>query len=60
MSGTEDIPENYSEIRYELSTDQNRTTFSVIQYGIKTQEALDHSAKNWGYVMDGLKKMLEG
>ena len=59
MSGTDDIPENYAEIRYELSANNNQTTFTVIQYNIKTQEALDHSATNWGYIMDGLKKMLE-
>jgi uncharacterized protein YndB with AHSA1/START domain len=59
MSGTADIPENYTEIRYELSEDNNRTTFTVIQDDIKTQEAHDHSATNWGYIMDGLKKMLE-
>ena len=59
MSGTDDIPENYAEIRYELSTDSNRTIFTVIQHNIATQEALDHSATNWGYIMDGLKTMLE-
>jgi uncharacterized protein YndB with AHSA1/START domain len=59
MSGTEDILENYAEIRYELSADNNRTTFTVIQHDIKTQEAHDHSTTNWGYIMDGLKKMLE-
>ena len=59
MSGTEDIPENYAKIRYELSADSNRTIFTVIQHDIKTQEAHDHSATNWGYIMDGLKKMLE-
>jgi uncharacterized protein YndB with AHSA1/START domain len=59
MSNKEDIPENYDEIRYELSTNNNQTIFTVIQHNIKTQEAHDHSATNWGYIMDGLKKMLE-
>ena len=59
MSGTDDIPENYAEIRYELSANNNQTTFTVIQYNIKTQEAHDHSSTNWGYIMDELKKMLE-
>ncbi len=59
MSGTEDIPANYAEIRYELAPDGNATTFTIVQHGIKTQEALNHSAQNWGYIMDGMKKMLE-
>jgi uncharacterized protein YndB with AHSA1/START domain len=60
MSGTEDIPENYAEIRYELSEEDDRTIFTVIQHGIKTREALDHSDTNWGYIMDSLKKLVEG
>jgi uncharacterized protein YndB with AHSA1/START domain len=59
FSKTEDIPANYSVIKYELSADKNETTFTITQAGFKTQETHDHSATNWGYVMDGLKKMLE-
>lgn len=59
FSGTEDIPANYSEIRYEIKADKNGTLFTIIQGGFKTKETLDHSDTNWGYVMDGLKKMLE-
>ncbi len=59
FSGTEDIPSNYVKIKYELSSNNDQTIFTVIQEGFKTQEAQDHSNKNWGYVMDGLKKMLE-
>ena len=59
FSGTEDIPSNYVKIKYELSSNNDQTIFTVIQTGFKTQEALDHSYANWGYVLDGLKKMLE-
>ena len=59
FSQTADIPENYSEIKYELSTDNDETVFTIIQGGFKTQETLDHSDKNWGYIMEGMKKMLE-
>ena len=59
FSGTEDIPENYSEIRYELLAQDNDTIFTIIQSGFKTQETFDHSDTNWDYVMAGLKKMLE-
>lgn len=59
FSGTEYLPENYSEIKYELSADGSGTIFTIIQSGFKTPENRDHSDTNWGYVMDGLKKMLE-
>jgi uncharacterized protein YndB with AHSA1/START domain len=59
FSGTEDIPENYSEIKYELLKKEDETIFTIIQSGFKTQESYDHSSANWGYVMDGLKKLLE-
>jgi hypothetical protein len=59
MAGTEDIPANYAVIRYELTTENSGTRFTVIQHGMKTQEAHDHSQKNWGYIMSGMKKMLE-
>ena len=59
FSGTEDKLENYSEIKYELTADNTETIFTIIQSGFKTQETLDHSDKNWGYIMDGLKKLCE-
>ena len=59
FSGTEDIPENYVKIKYELSAKSNETILTIIQGGFKTQESHDHSYKNWGYIMDGIKKMLE-
>jgi uncharacterized protein YndB with AHSA1/START domain len=59
FSGTEDLPENYSEIKYELVVEGNGTIFTVKQGGFKTQEAHDHSQKNWGLIMDGLKKLIE-
>ncbi len=59
MAGTEDIPANYAEIRYELTPENSGTTFTVTQHGMKTQEARDHSEKNWGYIMSGMKMMLE-
>ena len=59
FSGTEDIPANYAVIKYELSANNNETTFTITHAGFKTQEAHDHSSVNWGYIMDGLKKMIE-
>jgi len=59
FSGTEDIPENYSVIRYELESGENSTKVTVMQEGFKTEESLEHSEKNWGFVLEGLKKLLE-
>jgi uncharacterized protein YndB with AHSA1/START domain len=59
FSGTEDIPANYANISYELAQKRDGTTLSIIQDGLKNQEALEHSEQNWSSVLDGLKKMVE-
>jgi len=59
MSGTEDKPENYNNITYELSGDNGITTLTILQDGVKNQEAADHSADNWKNVFEGLKKIIE-
>jgi len=59
FSGTEDIPANYANIGYELSTDNGSTILTVTQDGFKDQQAVDHSDQNWGMVLDGLKKLIE-
>ena len=59
FSGTEDVPENYSEILFELSQGNGNTIFTITQGGFKTQELLARTEKNWGYVMESLKKLLE-
>ncbi|HEY8783695.1 MAG TPA: SRPBCC family protein [Mucilaginibacter sp.] len=58
MSGTEDTPENYNNITYELSENKGVTTLIIIQEGVKNQEALEHSEQNWQSVFDGLKKII--
>ncbi len=59
FSGTEDILANYANISYELSENNGTTILTILQDGHKDQVALDHSNKNWGMVLDGLKKLLE-
>jgi uncharacterized protein YndB with AHSA1/START domain len=59
MSGTEDKPENYYNITYELAEDNGITTLTVTQDGAKNQQAADHSEANWKTVFDGLKKIIE-
>jgi uncharacterized protein YndB with AHSA1/START domain len=59
MAGTEDKPENYNDITYELSEAGGITKLVITQEGIKSQEAAEHSEQNWTMVFDGLKKVLK-
>ena len=59
MSGTQDIPENYSTVTYEVLQNGIITKLTILQDGIKTEESKKHSEQNWGSVLEGLKKMLE-
>jgi uncharacterized protein YndB with AHSA1/START domain len=60
MSGTEDKPENYNNITYELHEKEGTTALVITQDGVKNEEALKHSEQNWQSVFDGLKKLLKG
>lgn len=59
FSGTEDKPENYANITYELQDKGETTVMTVIQEGFKNKEAQEHSEQNWSYVLDSLKKLVE-
>ena len=59
FSGTEDKPENYANIVYSLEEKNGETVFSILQDGIKTKEARDHSEQNWKMVLNNLKELLE-
>ncbi|MEO6149881.1 MAG: SRPBCC family protein [Mucilaginibacter sp.] len=59
MSGTEDKPENYHNISYDLTETDGKTTLVITQSGVKDQAQKEHSEENWQGVMGGLKKMLE-
>lgn len=59
MSGTEDKPENYSNITYELHEGDGVTTLTITQDGIKNEAAREHSAQNWQSVFNGLKEILQ-
>lgn len=59
MAGTDDKPENYANITYELSEKNGETTLHITQDNIKNQEAKEHSEQNWKGVFEGLRKMIE-
>jgi uncharacterized protein YndB with AHSA1/START domain len=59
MAGTENKPENYNNITYELTETDGVTTLIITQEGVKSQEAVEHSQQNWKSVFDGLKELLK-
>ena len=59
MSGTEDKPENYNNITYELSEVNEITTLIITQDGVKNQQAAEHSEQNWKSVFNGLNDILK-
>lgn len=59
MSGMPDVPENYHNVRYELSPDNGGTRLTVEQDNVASAEEQAQSSKTWELVLDGLKKLLE-
>ena len=59
MSGTEDKPENYATVTYELTKNDGGTLLSLTQDNCKTEEQKKHLEGNWSMVLDGLKKVAE-
>jgi uncharacterized protein YndB with AHSA1/START domain len=59
MSGTEDKPENYANITYQLSEGDGKTTLTVTQDNIKSHQAKEHSEQNWQSVFGKMKEMVE-
>jgi uncharacterized protein YndB with AHSA1/START domain len=59
MSGTEDKPENYQNVTYDLSEKAGVTTLLVTQDNVKDEAAKEHSEQNWQGIFGGLKKLIE-
>ena len=60
MGGSEDKPENYHTVTYELSGNGNKTTLTLTQDNNPSREAADQMAQNnWRPVLEGLKKVAE-
>ena len=59
LSGLPDKLENYHTVTIELSENGSQTLVSLTQDNNATEEAREHSAKNWQMMLDGLKKFLE-
>ena len=59
FSATEDIPENYANVTYELSEDHDSTLVTVTQDHIASEEEQKKSEQNWGMVLKNMKELLE-
>jgi uncharacterized protein YndB with AHSA1/START domain len=59
LSGQSDVPENYHTVTIELSSEEKGTLIQLSQDNNSTEEDREHSEKNWGMVLTGLKKLLE-
>jgi uncharacterized protein YndB with AHSA1/START domain len=64
LSGTEDRPENYHQVAFELQPLHGGTQVTLIQSSVDSSKAPAESAradfaKNWEKVLDGLKRVVE-
>lgn len=59
MGGTEDKPENYQNVGYDLKEKDGVTTFELTQDNIKNEEAKQHSEQNWQAIFGKMKEIVE-
>ena len=59
FSNLPDLPENYSNVTYELYEENGETILNVKQENVANEAARQHSQKNWEYVLKTLKELLE-
>lgn len=59
MSGQPDRPENYHSVMIELAEAGNGTEVALSQDGNESEQARQHSQKNWEMMLGALKKHLE-
>ncbi len=59
MSGKEDKPENYSNVKYELEPDGDMTKLTITQDNAGDEASREHSENNWSTVLESLKKVVE-
>lgn len=59
MTGLPDTPENYHTVTIELSVQKTHVLVSLSQDNNTTEQAKEHSEKNWGMMLTSLKALLE-
>ena len=58
LMGKPDTPENYHTVTISLTPAGSKTRVRIEQDNNETEEARQHSAKNWTMMLEGLKKYL--
>ena len=59
LSGLPDAPESYHTVTVALSQRAGQTHVTLTQDNNPTEQAREHSERNWKAMLDGLKKVLE-
>ena len=59
LSGQPDVPDNYHTVTIVLTGTEQQTTVTLTQDNNESEEAREHSEKNWQMMVEGLKKFLE-
>ena len=57
---TEDSPENYSDITFIITPEENGVLLQLTQSNIASQMLYAHAEKNWVETLDTIKKLAEG
>jgi uncharacterized protein YndB with AHSA1/START domain len=59
LSGLPNTPENHHTVTIELLEQAGRTRVSLVQDNNPTEQARQHSERNWSAMLAGLKQLLE-
>jgi uncharacterized protein YndB with AHSA1/START domain len=59
LTGQPDLPSSYATVTIDISNNKNETTVKLSQDNNQTEEAKQHSEKNWKMMLEELKKLLE-
>jgi uncharacterized protein YndB with AHSA1/START domain len=59
FSATEDIPENYSDITFIITPEENGVLLQLTQSNFASQMLFAHAEKNWVETLDTIKKLAE-
>ncbi|MGA7270527.1 MAG: SRPBCC domain-containing protein [Acidimicrobiia bacterium] len=59
LTGAPDVPENYHTVTIKLTPDDGVTNVTLTQDNNDTEEARDHSQRNWSTMLQALKEHVE-
>ncbi len=59
FSGLEDKKENYSEVTFEVSSQNNSSILKLKQQGFANEQAQSHSLQGWKTILEKIKEIVE-